>query len=126
MFDLIKIELDIHHLFLAYKGHWRNHQNQTIIDRVRKTKVSSTFLIRLRFQGYLCKSDIYILVTLYYTYIPFKILFYCKRKIIKIGFFKINLVPKLTNCNKQTKFIVYRILVMDKDFSKEMALSYKR
>ena len=44
--------------FLAYQKGWRNYQNQTLFFRVRKTTLSSKFLIRLRFQGYSCKSGV--------------------------------------------------------------------
>ena len=56
--------------------------------RVRKTTVSSTFLIRLRFQGYCCQSGIAIFarrVICNYAYSPFKYLitemFFLKTKL---------------------------------------------
>ena len=65
--------------FLAYQKDWRNYQNQTLFFRVRKTTLSSKFLIRLRFQGNRCKSGISIFawrVTWYYNYSSFQIIWF--------------------------------------------------
>ena len=75
---LIKDELDFHIFILKtiyfdlwllckndlrisclYKKEWKNYQDSGLNNfRIRKTTLSSTFLIRLRFQEYCCKSSI--------------------------------------------------------------------
>ena len=61
------------HFLLIRKSRWLTDLNTF---RVRKMTLSPTFLIRLSFQGYRCKSDIDIFewrVTWNYSYTPFKV-----------------------------------------------------
>ena len=89
-FSFVKYELQFHVLFLktVYFHLWflckidlrtckYKFNGIKLFFSVRKTTLSSTFMIRLCFQGYRCKSDIVIfawMVTWNHTYSPFKLL----------------------------------------------------